>query len=85
MKLIIASLSIFLTVSSFAQVNIVPKPMEIKKDAGVFLINDKTIIFANTDQHRQEAKMLNFYLKNLCGFELQTLLQKPVSLTKDTV
>jgi len=48
------------------QVNIIPKPAQVKKLTGTFRLDAKTVILANSEY----GDMLNFYLQKLYGFSL---------------
>lgn len=60
------------TSSIFAQqkeVFVIPQPVEMKVNEGTFILTDKTEIIAGKNE-KNEAEMLNFYLKKLYGITL---------------
>ena len=64
--------SLFLTVGTYAQVNIIPQPAELKmpETAGQFVITPKTPIILEGSGLENSARFLNDYLKQLYGFTL---------------
>ena len=82
MKKFILFLLLFTSLSAISQtnLNIIPKPVEIKEGSGDFTLTKSTSIIANAAESHN-ADMLNFYLKKLYGF---TLAVKNNSLKKDS-
>jgi hexosaminidase len=82
MKKFIFFLLLFTSLSAISQtnLNIIPKPVEIKEGSGDFTLTKSTSIIANAAESHN-ADMLNFYLKKLYGF---TLAVKNNSLKKDS-
>jgi hexosaminidase len=82
MKKFIFFLLMFTSLSAISQtnLNIIPKPVEIKEGSGDFTLTKSTLIIAN-DAESHNADLLNFYLKKLYGF---TLAVKNISLKKDS-
>jgi hexosaminidase len=64
--------SLFLTLSMYAQVNIIPQPAELKmpESAGKFVITAKTPIILMGSGLENSARFLNEYLKQFYGFTL---------------
>jgi hexosaminidase len=64
--------SLFLTISTYSQVNIIPQPAELKmpETAGQFVITPKTPIILEGSGLENSARFLNEYLKQLYGFSL---------------
>ena len=64
--------SLFLTISTYAQVTIIPQPAELKMPevAGSFVITPKTPIILEGSGLENSARFLNDYLKQLYGFTL---------------
>ena len=58
------------SVSVGQEVNIIPKPVEMRVGKGSFIIDDNTYILAYLDQHKAAANILNHFLKNFYGFAL---------------
>lgn len=63
---------LFLTINSYAQVNIIPQPAELKmpESAGAFKITAKTPIILEGSGLENSARFLNDYLKQVYGFTL---------------
>ena len=57
------------------EINIIPKPVELKKASGVFIINNQTYILAYLNPQIESANLLNFYLDKLYGFTLPVNLK----------
>lgn len=64
--------SLFLSMSMYAQVNIIPQPVELKMPAtaGQFVITAKTPIILEASGLENSARFLNDYLKQVYGFIL---------------
>ena len=71
-------LIIFLSLASpaaFAQapdINIIPRPVSVKRTSGEFTLDKKTKIVATDDAGRRTAEMLNDLLQRNYGFKLVT-------------
>ncbi|THU40403.1 beta-N-acetylhexosaminidase [Niastella caeni] len=72
MKKVWVFASLLLTISTYAQVNIIPQPAELKmpENAGQFVITAKTPIILQGSGLENAARFLNEYLKQLYGFTL---------------
>ncbi len=65
---------LFVTTSIFSQeVNIIPKPAEVKNGKGYYLINPKTVLVVKNEVDNSAADFLNIYLKSLYGFQLKKM------------
>jgi hexosaminidase len=74
MREIFCLFALIISINLFAQeVNIIPKPVEMKIGKGIFIINKQTVIAFN-DQTVKAADFLKFYLKKNYGLELQTTM-----------
>lgn len=70
-KLIYLSLCFFLSLSGFAQLNIIPKPVEMQIDqSGTYALNNKTAIVASDANTNNATKFFNDYLKEIYDFNL---------------
>jgi hexosaminidase len=68
---VILLLQTHLLISQTGVISILPKPVNIQVDKGVFKITDKTIIVAASESARQDAEVFNQYLSQLYGMSLQ--------------
>jgi len=64
---------------SQTHISIIPKPVELTEQSGSFNLSASTTIIANSSA-KNDADMLNFYLKKLYGF---TLSVKNISINKN--
>ncbi len=69
-KLIVCCLLILISVISFSQVNIIPKPVELIMGKGNFQLKKTTPILAYDKSSIESANIFNYYLKNYYGFTL---------------
>lgn len=70
MKLITAFLSLFIAVTCFAQLNIVPMPVEVKMGTGSVSIDKNTVIILEGSGLEKSAAVLNDYLLKQVGYKL---------------
>lgn len=71
MKSLSTCLFFFITVSSFAQINIVPTPAEIKMGRGSFTLNNKTSIVLEGSGLEKSAALINDRLQQFVGYKLK--------------
>ena len=64
MKLFTTILSFAISLVSYAQVNIVPMPAEVKMGSGTFTLNKNTALLLEGSGLEKSAVVLNEYLKN---------------------
>lgn len=74
-KITIAFLALFIFKSLHAQeaeqeLSVIPKPAEITKKEGNFLLTESAYILAKTDHSRKSADIFNNFLLKLHGFTL---------------
>ena len=72
MKKVILFICIFVSTFAFAQeINIIPKPVEIKTGNGNFILSSKTVIVLYGESDKPSAHFFNDYLKKYYGIELK--------------
>lgn len=72
MKKIILLFFILTSLFSFSQeINIIPKPVELKTGKGNFILSSKTVILLQDDANKSSAHFFNDYLKKYYGIELK--------------
>lgn len=75
MKLFATILSFAITLISYAQVNIVPMPAEVKMGSGTFTLTKNTALILEGSGLEKSAVVLNNYLQKQFGFSLKVKKQ----------
>ena len=86
MKKLLFFVFLFIGIVSFGQtkVAIVPDPVSMEMHSGIFNLDSKTIIIANSST-RHDAEMLNVYLNKLYGFSLPIKNISPDNNSKNEI
>lgn len=79
MKLFTTILSFAISLVSYAQVNIVPMPAEVKMGSGTFTLNKNTALLLEGSGLEKSAVVLNEYLQKQFGFTLKVKKQAAIS------
>jgi len=79
MKLFTTILSFAISLISYAQVNIVPMPAEVKMGSGTFTLNKNTALLLEGSGLEKSAVVLNEYLQKQFGFTLKVKKQAAIS------
>lgn len=79
MKLFTTILSFAISLISYAQVNIVPMPAEVKMGSGTFTLNKNTALLLEGNGLEKSAVVLNEYLQKQFGFTLKVKKQAAIS------
>ena len=71
MKRLSLLFAMLVSMTTMAQVNIIPKPVKATTGVGNFVLNKKSCIIVVDEEQRNAANFLNDYLKELYGFKLR--------------
>ena len=70
MKQLFSVLSLFLTISATAQLNLIPQPVKTTIGTGKFQISKNTVLLVSDEMEKNSAAFFNNYLQQYYGFTL---------------